>query len=208
MTKKIEKIMPLDNLICGLLESGVNKLHQLDSSASQRRKQLDGTIIGVCLKEINKPLYFVISTQQIDILSKYEGETDCFIRLNISALKELQNNHQLTHLIKTEQLEVEGDIQLVQSFAQLLTEMDIDWEEHLSSKIGDVFAHKLCYHFKQGQKNLSVQLKKIEKHGAEYITEELKLAPSPLQVVSFCEQVNDLKKQTDALAQRIQQRLA
>lgn len=200
--------MPIDNLVCGLLESGVNKLHQLDSSAISRRQQLDGTIIGVCLKELNKPLYFVISSQQIDILSIYEGETDCFIRINISALKQLQNNHQLTHLIKTEQLEVEGDIQIVQKFAQLLTEMDIDWEEHLSSKIGDVLAHKLCYQLTQGQKKLSLQLKKIEKQTAEYITEELKLAPGPLEVVYFCEQVNDLEKQVDALEKRIQQRLA
>ncbi|MGB5445421.1 MAG: SCP2 sterol-binding domain-containing protein [Psychromonas sp.] len=196
--------MPLDNLVCGLLETTVNKLQQLDASALQRRKQLNGTIIGVLLKELNKPLYFVISTQQIDILSKYEGSTDCFIRLNLSALKELQNNHQITHLIKTEQLEVEGDIQTVQRFASLITEMDIDWEEHLSAYIGDVLAHKLCYQFKQCRQNIELQIKKIEKNSAAYITEELKIAPGPLEVVYFCEQVDDLKKQADALEKRFQ----
>ncbi|WP_028864328.1 ubiquinone biosynthesis accessory factor UbiJ [Psychromonas aquimarina] len=200
--------MPLDNLLCGLLESGVNKLHQLDTSAQQRRKQLDGLIISVTLKEINKPLYFVISTQQIDILAKYEGQSDCFIRLNISALKELQNNHQLTRLIKTEQLEIDGDIQIVQQFAQLLTEMEIDWEEQLSAKIGDVLAHKFCYHLKQCHKGTVKQLHKIEKHSAEYITEELRLAPGPLEVMYFCEQVNDLHKQTQALEKRIEQRFS
>ncbi len=198
--------MPLDNLLCGLLESGVNKLHRLDSSAQQRRKQLDGLIIGVTLKEINKPLYFVISTQQIDILAKYEGQPDCFIRLNISALKELQNNHQLTRLIKTEQLEVDGDIQIVQHFGQLLTEMNIDWEEQLSAKIGDVLAHKFCYRLKHCRKSAVKQIQKIEKHSAEYITEELKLAPGPLEVMYFCEQVNDLQKQIQALEKRIEQR--
>ena len=200
--------MPLNNLICGFLETTVNKLQQLDSSALQRRKQLNGTIIGVVLKELNKPLYFVISTQQIDILSKYEGQVDCFIRLNISALKELQNNHQLTHLIKTEQLEVEGDIQTAQHFARLLTEMDIDWEEHLSALVGDVVAHKLCYQLQQCRQNVSQQIKKIEKHSAEYITEELKIAPGALEVMYYCEQVNDLKKQADTLEKRIQLRFA
>ena len=200
--------MPLDNLVCGLLETSVNKLQQLDASALQRRKQLNGTIIGVLLKEINRPLYFVISSQQIDILSEYEGQVDCFIRLNISALKELQNNHQLTHLIKTEQLEVEGDIHTVQRFASLITEMDIDWEQHLSTYIGDILAHKFCYQFKQCRQNVSLQIKKFERHSAEYITEELKIAPGPLEVMYFCEQVNDLKKQTDALEKRIQLRIA
>ncbi|MFT6985068.1 MAG: ubiquinone biosynthesis protein UbiJ [Psychromonas sp.] len=199
--------MPLDNLVCGLLETAINKLHQLDSSALQRRKMLDGVIIGVTLKELNKPLYFVISKQQIDVLAKYEGQADCFIRLNISALNELQNNHQLTHLIKSEQLEVEGDIQLAQQFAQLLTEMNIDWEEFLSSKVGDLLAHKFCYHSKQCRLGVSQQLKKIEKQSAEFITEELKLAPGALQVAYFCEQVSDLEKQCLQLEARITQRL-
>lgn len=197
--------MPLDNLLCGLLETGVNKLQQLDASAQQRRKMLDGIIIGVTLKELNKPLYFVISRQQIDILSQYEGQTDCFIRLNISALKKLQNNHQLTHLIKTEQLEVEGDIKLVQQFAQLLTEMDIDWEEQLSRKVGDVLAHKFCYYSKQAQQGVSSMRQKSERHLAQFITEELKLAPSALEVAYFCDQVTDIAKQVKRLDERIQQ---
>jgi len=199
--------MPLDNLACGLLETAINKLHQLDSSAQQRRKMLDGVIIGVMLKELNKPLYFVISKQQIDVLAKYEGPADCFIRLNISALNKLHHNHQLTRLIKSEQLEVEGDIKLVQQFAQLLTDMNIDWEEFLSSKIGDLLAHKFCYHSKQCRQSVSLQLKKIEKQSAEFITEELKLAPGGLQVAYFCEQVSQLEKQCLQLDARITQRL-
>jgi len=53
--------MPLDNLVCGLLEAAVNKLHRLDSSAQQRRNILAGVIVGVRVKELNKPLYFIIS---------------------------------------------------------------------------------------------------------------------------------------------------
>ena len=126
--------MPLNNLFCGLIETGVNQLHQLDNSAALKRKQLDGTIIGVSLQELDLPLFFVISHQQLDVLSTFEGIPDCFIRVSFSALSKLQDNHQLTTLIKTGQLEVEGDIQLVQQFAKLLTDMDIDWEEHLSKK--------------------------------------------------------------------------
>lgn len=195
--------MPLNNLLCGLLETGLNKLQKLDNSADQRRKALGGTVIGVMLKELNKPLYFIISKQQIDILSHYEGNTDCFIRLKISSLKELQNNNQLTHLIKTEQLEVEGDIQLAQQFAQLLIEMDIDWEEHLSSIVGDVLAHKVCYHSKLAKQKVSSRLKSIEQHSAQFITEEMKLAPSALEVAYFCDQVTELNTYSERLQERI-----
>ena len=195
--------MPLNNLVCGLLETGVNKLHQLDKSAQQKRKALDGTIIGVSLKEINKPLYFVISQQQIDVLSHFEGQADCFIRLNFLALIDLQDNSQLTHLIKSGQLEVDGDIKVVQQFALLLTEMDIDWEEQLSSKMGDLLAHKLVYHFKQCKTQFFKQSNKAKMQLAEVITEELKLAPGPLEVAYFCEQISDIEKQVTALEKRL-----
>jgi len=195
--------MPLDNLVCGLLETGVNKLHQLDNHAKQRRKALDGTIVGVSFKEINKPLYFVISHQQIDLLSHFEDQPDCFISLNFLALLELQDNHQLTHLIKSGQLEVEGDIKIVQQFAQLLTEMDIDWEEHLASKVGDLVAHKMVYVVKQARKTLIKQGNRTHQQLTEIITEELKLAPGPLEVAHFCDQIDDLEKQVATLEKKL-----
>lgn len=199
--------MPLNNLVCGLVETTVNKLHQLDSSAKQKRKSLDGTVIGVSLKELNKPLYFVISQQQIDILSCYEAQADCFIRLNFMTLIELQDNHQLTHLIKSGQLEVDGDIKTVQKFAQLLTEMDIDWEEHLSTKVGDLLAHKIVYIAKKSTKTLSKLSNKAQKQLAEIITEELKLAPGPLQVAHFCDQVSEIEEQVATLEKKLERRL-
>lgn len=195
--------MPLNNLVCAFLETGVNKLHQLDNSAKQKRKALNGTIVGVALKEINQPLYFVMSDQQIDILTHYEAQTDCFIRLNILALIKLQDNHQLTHLIKSGQLEVDGDIQTVQRFAQLLTEMDIDWEEHLAAKVGDVLAHKMVYLLKKASKKLCQQSNKTQKQLAEIVTEELKLAPGPLEVAYFCDQVSDIEKQVATLEKKL-----
>ena len=198
--------MPLDNLLCGLLETGINKLQQLDTSAPQKRKALNGIIIGVTLKELNKPLYFVISKQQIDILSQYDGQADCFIRLNLSALQALHNSHQVTHLIKTEQLDVSGDIRLAQQFAQLITEMNIDWEELLSATTGDLLAHKFCYHLKQSRQHFVSQRQKIQRHSALLITEELKIAPGALQVAYFCEQVSELEKRCLQLEMRIVQR--
>lgn len=199
--------MPLNNLLSGLLEVGVNQLHQLDSTAAIKRKQLNGTIIGASLKELNLPLYFVISNQQVDILSEFEGTPDCFIRVSLSALTKLQDNHQLTTLIKTGQLDVEGDIQLVQQFAQLMTDMEIDWEEHLSHKVGDVIAHKFCYHTKKLQKCVKKQLKIVEKQVPLYITEEFKLAPGGLEVAYFCEQVTTLEKQAERLMNKLDAQL-
>ena len=195
--------MPLNNLLCGLIEVAVNKLQHLDKTTPQQRKALDGTIIGVTLKDLNQSLYFIINKQKIDVVDSYDGQANSHIKLNLSALKKLQNNDQLTHLIKTEQLEVEGDIKQVQQFAQLLTELNIDWEELLSTQVGDILAHKACYYGRVLQKKLSTKLTELEKHTAQFITEEIKVTPSALELTYFCDQVEELNKQCAAIENRI-----
>ena len=196
--------MSLNNLAFALIETSINKLQTLDSTAKGKRKQLDNQVISVALKEIDKPLYFAISHQQIDLLSHFEGECDCFIRVSLSAISDLKNNHQLTSLIKEGTLEVEGNIQIAQKFAQLFTEMEIDWEEHLSQKIGDVAAHKLCYFLRQLKTQHKKQCERLEKHIANLITHELKIAPGPLEVVYFCDKVDDIEVDIDLVDKNIQ----
>lgn len=191
--------MPLNNLLCAFLETGVNQLHRLDNSASNKRKLLQDNIIGVRLKEINFPLYFIISQQHIDIVSQFSGEPNCFISVSIKAIDKLQDNQQTTTLIKSGQLEVEGDIQLVQQFASLMTELEIDWEELLSEKVGDVLAHKISYHFQQLKQHSKLQLNQLKNQSALYLTEEIKIAPSALEVTHFCDQVDSLQTQADKL---------
>jgi ubiquinone biosynthesis protein UbiJ len=195
--------MPLDSFVVGIIETAVNKLHTIDDSAISKRKQLNGAVIQVDIKEIKRSLYFIISNQQIDILTKYESEATCVIRLNMSALIELQDNSALTKLIKNGKLDIEGDVQIVQQFAQLLTEMKIDWEEQLSQKIGDVLAHKVCYVGKKAKKSIQKQYSQLERQAAEFITEELKLAPGGLEVAYFCDQVETLEMQLSELEKRI-----
>jgi len=196
--------MSLDNLACGVLEKSINTLQQLDSSAQEKRKQLENTIIGVALKELNKPFYFVISMHRIDVLSQFEGQCDCFIRVSLYAISALKNNQQLTKLIKNDKLDIEGNIEIAQQFAQLLTKMEIDWEEHLSHLVGDVIAHQFCYFASSLHKYQRKQLNHLSNHSAYLITEELKIAPSGLEVAHFCEQVDELNDKFSHLVLSVQ----
>ncbi len=77
------------------------------------------------------------------MLAEYEGQPDCYLSLNLSALPELREQSNITKLIKQDKLILEGDIQLAQKFAQLMTDCKPDLEEWLSRVTGDVVAHTL-----------------------------------------------------------------
>ena len=184
--------MPFDPLVTAVIETSLNTLVNDDPDLVRRLSRLKGQIIQVNLKELNKTLTFVFS-QQIDVLADYEGQPDCYLSLNLSVLPELREQSNITKLIKQDKLILEGDIRLAQKFAQLMTDCKPDLEEWLSRVTGDVVAHTLV----QGVKNVggfvASQANKHQNHFAQVLTEEWKIAPAPLEVAHFCDQVDDVK---------------
>ncbi|EPZ8240102.1 ubiquinone biosynthesis accessory factor UbiJ [Vibrio fluvialis] len=198
--------MPFEPLITAVIESSLNTLIKDDPELGRRLARLKGQVIQVHLKEINKTLTFIFS-QQIDVLANYEGEPDCYLSLNLSVLPELREQANITKLIKQDKLVLEGDIQLAQKFSQLMTDCKPDIEEWLSRVTGDVVAHTVV----QGAKNvgalLSAQLSKHQNHLAQVLTEEWRVAPGPLELAYFCDQVDDVKSQAARLESRLNQLL-
>ncbi|ULN64342.1 SCP2 domain-containing protein [Vibrio gigantis] len=194
--------MPFDPLVTAVIETSLNTFVNDDPVLVRRLSRLKGQIIQVNLKELNKTLTFVFS-QQIDVLSEYEGQPDCYLSLNLSVLPELREQSNITKLIKQDKLILEGDIQLAQKFAQLMTDCKPDLEEWLSRVTGDVVAHTLV----QGVKNVGVfvakQATKHQNHVAQVLTEEWKIAPAPLEVAHFCDQVDDVKSSAARLEAKL-----
>ncbi|HGF4929615.1 TPA: SCP2 domain-containing protein [Vibrio parahaemolyticus] len=194
--------MPFEPLITAVIETSLNTLIKDDPALGRRLSRLKGQVIQVHLKEIDKTLTFVFS-QQIDVLGNYEGQPDCYLSLNLSVLPELRDQANITRLIKQDKLELEGDIQLAQKFSQLMTDCKPDIEEWLSRVTGDVVAHTLV----QGTKNVGgffvSQAEKHQRHLAQVVTEEWKLAPAPLEVAYFCDQVDEVRSQASRVEARL-----
>ncbi|MGY2575589.1 ubiquinone biosynthesis accessory factor UbiJ [Vibrio sp. C8] len=190
--------MPFEPLVTAVIETTLNTLIKDDPNLGRRLARLKGQVIQVHLKELNKTLTFVFS-QQIDVLANYEGKPDCYLSLHLSVLPELREQANITKLIKQDKLVLEGDIQLAQKFSQLMTDCKPDIEEWLSRVTGDVVAHTVV----QGAKNvgslLTSQFNKHQNHLAQVLTEEWRIAPAPLEIAYFCDQVDEVKSQAARL---------
>ncbi|EGQ7930403.1 SCP2 domain-containing protein [Vibrio vulnificus] len=198
--------MPFEPLITAVIETSLNVLVKDNPDLEKRLLRLKGQVIQVHLQEVNKTLTFIFS-QQIDVLANYEGQPDCYLSLKLAVLPDLKEQANITKLIKQDKLLLEGDIQLAQKFAQLISDAKPDVEEWVSRVTGDVVAHSLA----QGVKNVGGfvgrQAKKQQHHLAQVITEEWRLAPGPLEVAYFCDQVDDAKSDLARLEARLQKLL-
>ncbi|MDW6002549.1 ubiquinone biosynthesis accessory factor UbiJ [Vibrio mangrovi] len=195
--------MPFEPLLTATIETVLNRLVQDDPALVRQLARLKGNVIQIHLKELDKTLTFVFS-QQIDVLAQYEGTPDCYLSLTLSILPQLQEQANITQLIKQDKLVLEGDMQLAQKFSQLMTDCKPDWEEWLSRLTGDVVAHTVAQGVKDFGHFLQSHHQRHQSHLAQVLTEEWRIAPGPLELADFCDQVDEVQSQLSRLEVRIQ----
>ncbi len=99
-------------------------------------------------------------------------------------------------------VELAGSVGLLQRWQSILNNLDIDWEDAISSVLGDIagpmagkiISSGLSWSKQQG----SEQTHKLK----EYITEELKVTPSKAELVAFGDTVNEIKMDAERLQAR------
>ena len=108
--------MPLKPLVTAGVENLLNTFLYRSPALKSARTRLQGKVLRVDLKGFSTPLVLVFSERQVDVLGAWEGEADCTVITYASVLPKLRDRQQLTTLIRSGELEVQGDIQVVQNF--------------------------------------------------------------------------------------------
>ncbi|MTD39139.1 hypothetical protein GIX45_10970 [Erwinia sp. CPCC 100877] len=197
--------MPLTPIITATVENILNTFLWRSDALKSPRQRLKGRTLRIRLSGFSTPLVLSFSEQQIDVLGAREGEADCTVITALSTLPELRDRQQLTALIKSGKLEVQGDIQVVQNFVALVDLAEFDPAELLAPWIGDIAAEGIGRVLYGGGRFLKKRLERDRHYLADALTEEWRLAPGPLEVAWFAEETDALARVVDALSKRMDQ---
>ncbi|WP_312074149.1 SCP2 domain-containing protein [Atlantibacter sp.] len=196
--------MPITPLITAGIEGVMNTFLYQDRALKSARLRLQGKVLRIALREFSTPLVLIFGEKQVDVLGQWEGETDCSVTTRLSVLPELRNRQQLTALIRRGDLEVEGDIQVVQNLVSLMDLAEFDPAELLAPYIGDIAAEGLGKVLRTGAKLVKKSVKRNQRYLAEAVTEEWRMAPGPLEIAWFAEETDALSRSLDALISRLE----
>jgi len=184
------------------LEKIINQALKLNINKSVELKPVNEKCLTIILDELNFPLSFSVFQQQILVTSSDE-HSDCCIISSLKTLKELQQNQQLTELIKQDKLDITGDIKIAQHFANIAQNLTIDWQSELAKYIGDVATYKLTRVAKNLANKFSFLKAQVQSDSSEYIVHEQKLVVTAQQLNDFYQQVNKTGEQTEQLMLRL-----
>ena len=196
--------MPLKPLMTGSIETAINALLWREKALKPARQRLIGKVLRIVLKEFSSPLVLVFSERQVDVLGAWEGEADCTVITRVSVLPQLRNRQQLTALIRNNDLEVQGDLQVVQNLVSLADLAEFDPAELLAPYTGDIAAEGVSKLLRGGAKFLQHGLARQQRYVAETLTEEWRLAPGALEVAWFAEETAAVERELAALAKRLE----
>lgn len=196
--------MPLKPLMTGSIETAINALLWREKALKPARQRLIGKVLRIVLKEFSSPLVLVFSERQVDVLGAWEGEADCTVITRVSVLPQLRNRQQLTALIRNNDLEVQGDLQVVQNLVSLADLAEFDPTELLAPYTGDIAAEGVSKLLRGGAKFLQHGLARQQRYVAETLTEEWRLAPGALEVAWFAEETAAVERELAALTKRLE----
>ncbi|HBL5476071.1 TPA: SCP2 domain-containing protein [Enterobacter hormaechei] len=196
--------MPIKPLVTAGIENVLNAFLYRAPALKTARQRLNGKVLRIVLKEFSTPLVLVFSERQLDVLGEWEGEADCSVITHMSVLPKLRDRQQMTALIRSGELEVEGDIQVVQNFVALSDQAEFDPAELLAPYIGDIAAEGISKTLRTGSAFLRKGLLRQQRYAAEVLTEEWRMAPGPLEVAWFAEEIAAVERAVDALTKRLE----
>ncbi|MFW0768198.1 SCP2 domain-containing protein [Trabulsiella odontotermitis] len=195
--------MPFKPLVTAGIETALNAFLWRERALKPARQRLLNRVLRVELKEFSSPVVLAFSEQQIDVLGAWEGDADCTVTTRLGVLPQLRNRQQLTALIRSGDLEVQGDIQVVQNFVALADLAEFDPAELLAPYTGDIAAEGVSKALRAGTSFFRQGFQRQQRYAADVLTEEWKLAPGPLEVAWFAEETAAVERAVEALAKRL-----
>lgn len=193
----------LATAIAAVLEKAINQVLALDPDTMERLKALQGKVIAIELRVINVTLYLIPGIEGLDVFGHFEGEPDTILRGTPLAMAKMGVAKEAGDVLFAGDVEISGDVELGQQFRDILDDLDIDWEEHLSHLTGDVVAHKIGNLVRGALKWGKQTTATLGQDTAEYLQEESRDLPNRGEVESYLKDVDTLRSDVDRMEARV-----
>ncbi|WP_147200243.1 SCP2 domain-containing protein [Pantoea sp. MBD-2R] len=195
--------MTLTPLLTAGLETALNQVLYRDRGLKAARQRLNGKTLAIELSELKQPLVFIFSEKQVDVLGTWSDTPDCTVKTRLATLRKLRDRQQLTSLIRSGELEVEGDLQVVQQFSALIDLAELDPAEYLAPWIGDIAAQGISQFARRGLQLVRGDVERKQSYLSQALTEEWRLAPGNLELAWFAEEVDATCRELSELETRL-----
>ncbi|MCF7201283.1 ubiquinone biosynthesis accessory factor UbiJ [Pseudomonas oligotrophica] len=185
-------------------EQGINRVLRLDPVALPRLARLAGRIIEI---DCNSPafrLFILVEEDGLRLASSWASEADCRLRAPASSLLRLLASRQKTAVLHEPQVSIDGDSGVLMNLAEVLQDLELDWEYEASRWLGPVGAELLGRGLRTPAHWLRDSGDSLRQDLADYLTEESRALVGQQEAEARFADIDELKLALDRLEARIE----
>ena len=195
--------MEFRQIIASVLERALNATLAMDPASVQLLAKLDGRVIAMNIESIDGSFYLLPHRERVTIEIDHDQNPDivikggllAYVRSATASVRGSANPDQL--------LEISGDAHSVAVLRDFLRSLQPDFEEQLSSLIGDMPARQVGNQIRSFAEWAEQVGQSIAVNTGEYLTEEKQLLVARPRIDRFLIAVDQLQNDTERLASRL-----
>ena len=195
--------MEFRQIIASVLERALNATLAMDPTSVQLLAKLDGRVIAMNIESIDGIFYLLPHRERVTIEINHDQNPDivikggllAYVRSATASVRGSANPDQL--------LEISGDAHSVAVLRDFLRSLQLDFEEQLSSLIGDMPARQAGNQIRSFAEWAEQVGQSIAVNTGEYLTEEKQLLVARPRIDRFLIAVDQLQNDTERLASRL-----
>lgn len=192
------------------MERAINTALAMDGATRQRLQALDGNCFLLECTEPAIKVYVLVNHDGIRLPVFYEAKPNTHLIGPMSEFIALATADDKPSALVNSGVRLQGDSAPLIRLADMLADIELDWEGELAKLVGDVPAHMFGEASRQllrfGKRTHNTFLRHLE----EYLHEEARLLPTRLEVEDFIGDVQKLAQDVeriDARIRRLQQQI-
>jgi ubiquinone biosynthesis accessory factor UbiJ len=187
-----------------LVDVALNGALAYDPGAVARLQRLEGRTLAIVLRQPTWRGLAVVRAGRLELTTTGDGVPDVTIGGRPADFIALARANQRGESIGAGRIEIQGDLAVAQEVQALLAELDIDWEEWLAERFGDVAAHRLG-RVVRGALAFGQRCRRdFEQDVADYLRHELMIVPRADELARHGRAVYELADAVERVEARLQ----
>lgn len=191
-------------MMIDLLELASNRALQHDPQTQARLLKLQGKTMTLNITTIGQSISVTPHPEGLEFSQQTPERVDVTLSATLGAMVKITKDGMDNAELDPGELEIAGDPIIGQRFAQLISELNIDWEGLLAEHIGDSPAKMVTLAAQQATLFAKDTHSKFKEFVSTLIKDDMQVVADKAAVDEFLDDVDSLRADTDRLQARLQ----
>lgn len=194
-------------MLFNMLELAGNKALEYDAASLARLEKLRGKTMTLHIKKLDASITVTPQAEGLELSSSAPENVDVTLSTTLGAMVKISRDGMQNAELEAGELEMSGDPIVGQRFAQVMADLDIDWEAMLAEQIGDAPARAASTVAVQAKEFVHESRGKLHEFISQLLKDDLEIVANETEVNTFLDDVDTLRADVDHLGARLQRLL-